>query len=157
MIFYDFTAGTKIFNDYIRERYLHFVINIKPVELIENIILYLIVTIVTSPGKFTIMSPLFTAFMPTSIGALGLLAQTYFNIYMNRLWAHGSKFLLGMYFFTISQYIFMLMLVWNISFYLYTLRIIRYIVFFEAISFLFLYLMTLGVFLDLYFVKKYLN
>ena len=96
MIFYDFPAGTKIFNDFVRERYLHFVINIKPVELIENIILYLIVTIVTSPGKFTIMSPLFTAFMPTSIGALGLLAQTYFNIYMNRLWAHGSKFLLGM-------------------------------------------------------------
>jgi len=43
--------------------------NIKPVELIENIILYLLVTIVTSPGKFTIMSPLLTALMPTIIGA----------------------------------------------------------------------------------------
>ena len=49
------------------------------------------------------------------------------------------------------------MLVWNFNLYLYTFRIIRYIVFFEAISFLFLYLMMLGVFLDLYFVKKYLN
>jgi len=131
--------------------------NINPVELIENIILFLIVTVLTSPGKFTIMSPLFTALMPTAIGALGLLAQIYFNITMNKLWAHGSKYLLGMQLFTIFQYIFMLMLVWNFNLYLYTFRIIRYLVFFEAISFLFLYLMTLGVFLDLYFVKKYLN
>ena len=43
--------------------------NIKPVELIENILLYLIVTVVTTPGKFTIMSPIFTALMPTIIGA----------------------------------------------------------------------------------------
>ena len=54
--------------------------NLKPVELIENIILYLIVTIVTSPGKFTIMSPLITALFPTALGANGLLAQIYFNI-----------------------------------------------------------------------------
>lgn len=70
--------------------------NIKPVELIENIILYLIVTIVTSPGKFTIMSPLITALFPTALGANGLLAQIYFNITINKLWAHGSKYLLGM-------------------------------------------------------------
>lgn len=51
----------------------------------------------------------------------------------------------------------MLMLVWNFDLYLYTFRVIRYIVFVEAIGFLCLYLIMLGVFLDLYFVKKYLN
>lgn len=69
MIYYDFPAGIKIFENFYLERYNNFMKNINPVELIENIILYLIVTIVTSPGKFTIMSPLITALMPTIIGA----------------------------------------------------------------------------------------
>ena len=48
----------------------------------------------------------------------------------------------------------MVLLVWNNNFYLYTLRVIRYIVSLEALAFLFLYIITLGVFLDLLFLKK---
>ena len=100
------------------------------------------------------MSPIFTALLPTILGGIGLIIQFYFNIEQNKLWAHGSKFLIFMQLFSLFQYIFMVLLVWNNNFYLYTLRVIRYIVSLEALAFLFLYIITLGVFLDLLFLKK---
>ena len=48
----------------------------------------------------------------------------------------------------------MLLLVWNNNFYLYTFRVIRYIISLEALAYLFLYIISLGVFLDLFFLKK---
>ena len=60
----DFKFAKVLILDYIEERNRNFKYNYNSRKLFDNIILYIFVKITTSAGKFTIMSPIFTAFFP---------------------------------------------------------------------------------------------
>lgn len=157
MVYWDFgTTGPTLFWDWYTGRLTH----LRQVEagpLVENLILWVLVTVLTAPGKFSIMSPLFTGWNPTVLTFNCVGAQVLANLWINRLWAEGNVYLLMMQGFTLMQWILMLMLVWNWDLYLYDFRIVRYLSELYALIFIFAFLIMSGIELDLVFVKGKLD
>lgn len=157
MVYWDFgTTGPTLFWNWYTGRLAH----LRQVEagpLVENLILWVLVTVLTAPGKFSIMSPLFTGWNPTVLTFNCVGAQLLANLWINRLWAEGNVYLLMMQGFTLMQWILMLMLVWNWDLYLYDLRIVRYLSELYALMFIFAFLIMSGIEIDLVFVKGKLD
>ena len=70
-------------------------------SFVENVLGYIILSIVTLPGKVNAMNPLFTATIPSIIGMNLVVIQFAFNISVNKWWANGNLLLLLMQIFTI--------------------------------------------------------
>lgn len=153
MVYWDFsTTGPTIFWDWYKERVVHLK-QIDPVPLVENLVLFVLVTVLNAPGKFSLLSPIFTGWSPTVLTSNCVGAQLVANVWINRWFAEGNVYLLAMQGFTIMQYVLMLMLVWNFDVYLYDLRLIRYLSAFCALIFVIGFILMTGVELDLVFVK----
>ena len=151
---WDFKGAWDCFVNYLTERWNHFTANIKPFELINNIMLFFMVGGLDAPGKFSLASPLYTAYFPTLIGTILIFTQFILNIVMNDLWAQGNLYLISIQLFTIMQYIFMGLTIWNFDTYLYDLRPLRYIVLGLAIEHIFFYVVAGAVVIDLVFIKN---
>ena len=68
MIDYEFTKAKGRYMDYFNERSLNFLSNFDPYTL-EVFIEFMVVYLLEFNGKFTLMSPIFTAYAPILIGA----------------------------------------------------------------------------------------
>lgn len=71
--------------------------NFDPTTL-EVFIEFVIVYILEFPGKFSLMSPIFTAYGPIMVGFNLVILQFFSNAYYHRWWAHGNVFLIVMTF-----------------------------------------------------------
>jgi hypothetical protein len=138
--------------DYFDERYDHFVNNFQP-KTLEVFIEFVIVYSLEFPGKFSMMSPIFTAYGPIILGLNLVGLQFFANAYYHHLWAHGNWMLIVMTLFGIFQYTCMFMLVQNTDAYLYDFRLTRYVSLFFATVFNTTYLMVLARVYDLLFIK----
>lgn len=153
MVYWDFsTRGPQIFWDWWIGRLKH-LREIEPVPLVENAVLYVLVTLLTAPGKFSLLSPLFTGWGPTVLTFNCVSAQFIGNLWINRYFAEGNFYLIGMQIFTITQWLLMLLLVWDVEIYLYDFRILRYFSELGAFTFAAAYLTMVGMWLDLVFVQ----
>ena len=94
---------------------------------------------VTLPGKFTVMSPMFTATAPGLVTADLILIQLVAGWSFYKYFAHGNLVMIISLLWTMSQWVCMYMLIWNEDLYLYDLRLLRYFVVFLAIVFEFFY------------------
>ena len=94
---------------------------------------------VTLPGKFTVMSPMFTATTPGLVTADLILIQLVAGWSFFKYFAHGNLVMIISLQWTMSQWVCMYMLLWNEDLYLYDLRLLRYFVVFLAIVFEFFY------------------
>lgn len=99
------------------------------------------------------MNPLFTATIPSIIGLNIVVISIAFNISVNKWWANGNLLLLLLQAFTIIQFVFLWLLLWNTDVYLYDLRILRYVSLTSAIVFNVLYFTGICGEADLIFVK----
>jgi len=96
MVYYDFgTTGPSIFWDWYKGRVANLK-NIEPIPLIENLLLFLLVTILTSPGKFSVFSPIFTGWSPTVLTFNCVGAQIIGNLWINNWFAEGNVYLISM-------------------------------------------------------------
>lgn len=85
-----------IYIDYLWERFENLWNNFNP-EIIWVLTEYLVLSAIEGPGgTFSMTSPLFTAFIPTTWGASLTGGQLYYNIMVQNLWAHGNVILLLM-------------------------------------------------------------
>lgn len=157
MVYWDFSwNGPTIFWDWYTGR----LVNLKhldAVPLVENLVLFVLVSILDAPGKFSIFSPYFTGWGPTVLAYNCVGGQIIANLWINRFFAEGNVYLLAMQSFTIMQLVLMTFLVWNSDIYLYDLRIIRYLSELYAIIFLLGFVLMSGVELDLVYVKGALD
>jgi hypothetical protein len=153
MVDWDFSAtGPTIFWAWYKGRLEHLK-EVEVVPLVENLLLFFAVWLLTAPGKFSIFSPFFTGWGPTVLTTNCVGAQLIANLWINRWFAEGNAYLLAMQGFTIMQWALMLLLVWNVDIYLYDLRIIRYLSLLYAVVFLAMFVLFAGVELDLVYVR----
>ena len=89
--------------------------------------------------KASVVNPMFTALMPTMFMPPILLIQILVNLLLNKYYAYGNVFLILPQIFTLYQAFWMFFLIWDVPFYLYTLRIWRWINFGLAIAFMLYY------------------
>ena len=114
---------------------------------------FILINIVECNGKFTLISPLFTAYMPILM-MLNLLAlQTFFQVVMFKFFAGFNLILISIEVFTWVQYAFMFLLLLEEDFYLYDFRIVRYISLGAAVIFLTFYAALAAMELDLIYLK----
>lgn len=154
MVNWDFKSATgpTIFWNWWRGRMSNLK-NIQPVPLIENVILFILVSFLNAPGKFSLLSPIFTGWSPTVLTFNCVGAQIVANFWINKYFAEGNIYLLSMQGFTLFQWLCMLLLVWNNEMYLYDFRLLRYFSELMAIMFNLAYIMMVGITLDLVYVK----
>ena len=113
---------------------------------------FIMVLILTWPGKFTIISPYF--FYLLYLGTIALfLIQFFVNLKYNDLFAHGSLFVIGSTIFTYVQMMLLNFLVWDFDFFLYDFRLLRYGSLGMAVIFDFVYFAILYNALDLFLFK----
>jgi hypothetical protein len=99
--------------------------------------------------KGSVAVPIVTAIGPTMVIPTLLTLQIIFNIAYNDWFAEGNVFLVVMQIFTIIQFVNMFLLIWDTEFYLYTVRLYRYIIFAIAIVFCLVYVADIAVAADL--------
>jgi len=75
---YDFTKGFTIITSYLTERWDNLIKNLDFGFLILNISGFVILGLLTGPGKFSVMSPLFTGWYPTVLGLIASLFSVAF-------------------------------------------------------------------------------
>ena len=63
------------------------------------------------------MSPIFTGWYPSIIGTLAIAFEVIYEVFINRLWAHGNLILISLSVLNIIQMCLMILLVWNIHIY----------------------------------------
>lgn len=102
--------------------------------------------------KMSVVNPFLTATIPTLMHPTILTFGIVFNVVLNQWYAHGNILLVGIQIFTLVQAFFMFLLIWDVPFYLYTLRILRYIVLLVAIIFLFMYVVMILIDFDLLYL-----
>lgn len=96
MVDFDFTTtGPRIFVDWYKGRLANFK-NIEPVPLIENLLLFILVTVLDAPGKFSIFSPIFTGWSPTLLTFNCVAGQFVANLWINHWFAEGNVYLISM-------------------------------------------------------------
>lgn len=157
MVYSDFSAeGPSIFWDWYKGRLEHLK-EVEPVPLVENLVLFVLVTVLTAPGTFSIFSPIFTGWSPTVLALNCVGAQFIANLWINRSFAGGNVYLIAMQAFTVLQWVFMEFLVWNVDIYMYDLRIVRYISELGALVFVVGFVMYTGVEIDLVYVRGALS
>ena len=103
----------------------------------------------TLPGKFSAMSPMRTATTPGLVSANLVLIQMIAGFTFFKWYAHGNLFMIVSVAWTLMQWFFLYLLLWNEDIYLYDLRIIRYFVLLGAITFDFFYFGFFGMELDI--------
>ena len=116
-----------------------------------------VVMAVTTSGKFTPMSPIFTAIVPMYVAIILSGAQLFVNLVLNRFFAKANVFLMNLQLFHIAQLCSLVPLLWNSPEYLYDWRIWRYISFFLATLFCLIYNVLLIDIANLIIVKSIFN
>lgn len=91
---WDFDKAQTIFEDYLKERADHFVYHFNAIDAIETIVGFIMIHLIEMPGKFTAMSPLFTAVIPEAIILDCVLIQLLFNVFYNEFFAQGNIMLI---------------------------------------------------------------
>ena len=152
MIDYEFSKAEGRFMEYFNERVQYLLANFDPMTL-EVFIEFVVVYVLEFNGKFTLMSPIFTAYGPILLGINLVSLQFFANAFYHHWWAHGNVFLLVMTLFGIFQYSCMFLLLQNTDAYLYDFRLTRYASLGLAMSFNLVYLAVLARVYDLLFIK----
>lgn len=150
---HNFAEGQKILIDYLDERKNNFANEHNPLKDFEMIFGGALVTVLTMPGKLSLVSPIITALLPTIATWQLTLAQLIMNILINKWWAGGNLLLLFFQAEHILMQVCMMMLLSDINFYLYGLRILRYLVFAWCIFFNLAYIAMAGGVVDQVFVN----
>ena len=101
--------------------------NVEPWPLVSNLLLFLATSFLQAPGKFSLGSPLLTAYVPTFLGASLILLQLFANIYLNKWWAEGNAYLMLMQIYSLTSFGAMVAAMWNVDAYLYDARLVRYV------------------------------
>ena len=152
MVDYQFSEAKERYMEYFDERSSYFLANFEP-KTLEVFVEFVVVYMLEFNGKFTVMSPIFTAYAPILILFNMISLQFFSNAYYHHYWAHGNAFLVFMTFFGFFQYMCMFMLLQNTDAYLYDFRLTRYVSLFLAMSFDLVYLAVLYRVYDLLFIK----
>lgn len=154
MVEHNFLKGVTVFHDYVilRIRHLFSMGFVNFVRHISYLIKFVIVIFYDYTTKMSSTNPIITAVLPTVYTPPILLFQLIFNIFTNKWWAHGNLFLIFMQLFTEFQAFWMMLLVWDVPLYLYTLRIWRYFIFGLALAFSSTYILMIGIDLNLLFM-----
>ena len=92
---YEFSKAEGRLMDYLAERKDYLLNNFQP-EALEVFIEFVVVYVLEFHGKFTVMSPIFTAYGPILIAGNLVVLQFFINIFYHHWWAHGNVFLIAM-------------------------------------------------------------
>lgn len=111
----------------------------------------------TLPGKLSIMSPVFTATTPSLVTANLILLQIITGFTWFKYFAHGNLFMIFTEVWTAGQWLLMYLLLWNEDWYLYDLRIVRFLSLAGAITFMIFYMAGVAVEVDLLVVEGIIN
>lgn len=95
MVHWDFDIAWENAKVFGIERYHNFIENVDWKPLIENIIKAGLVFALTMPGKFSAMSPMFTASIPSLMAASLLVLQIFTMCYWVKFWAGGNFMLIA--------------------------------------------------------------
>lgn len=95
MVDYQFSKAWGRLEKYLVERKDYLFNNFDPKSL-EIFVEFAVVYLLEYNGKFTIMSPIFTAYGPILVGINLISIQSFSNIYYHHWWAHGNIFLILM-------------------------------------------------------------
>ena len=123
--------------DYGKLRIFHFVIDMpwNVVRLVWNLITYAVLWFLQLPGKFALTSPFLTYAFPLMFTIGMVQIQFFSNFTVNRYFAGGNFFVIGMQVFTFIQLLALFLLLSNNEMYQYDLRPLRFISFVVATIF----------------------
>ena len=121
----------------------------------ENASLWMLLEVLesTGDGKFSLAAPLVTGWVPSIIGFIMVILDIVFNAWFMNWWAEGNFYLILTTVYDIWGFTFMLMSVWNWDFYLYDMRIGRYLVAAWALLFNTFYISLIPIEIDLIWIK----
>jgi hypothetical protein len=91
---YNYPKGFSTITNYFAERWANFTKNFEITSFLSNFIGTVILGLLTGPGKFSVMSPLFTGWYPTIMGAISVIFSVAFQMAINRFYAHGNLVLI---------------------------------------------------------------
>jgi fluoride ion exporter CrcB/FEX len=91
---YNYPKGFSTITNYFAERWANFNKNFEITSFLSNFIGTVILGLLTGPGKFSVMSPLFTGWYPTIMGAISVIFSVAFQMAINRFYAHGNLVLI---------------------------------------------------------------
>ena len=153
MVNWDVDEVERIFEDYLSERANNLLQYFNPIDAIEVVLGYVIITVLQAPGKFTGMSPLITGILPQALTLDGLMLQFIWSAFFMEFWANFNIMFLLHQLFSIVQYFLMFLLSWNVEIYIYDFRIVRYVSLFFAFIYDIFYVVMAASALDLVFIK----
>lgn len=132
--------------DFVKERGRHFVLDmpLNVISLVFNLIRYVVIWFLELPGKFALTSPYLTYVFPIMFATGMVQIQFMSNFTVNRDFAGGNFFLIGMQVFTLAQLLGCFLLLSNTELYLYDLRPLRFVSFVLAVVFDLWYIAIIG-------------
>ena len=92
---YNFEEGGYVFHEYFEERKTNFIDNFDPNDIWIFVEMAVVIA-VTSTGKLTPMSPLFTAVMPMWVAISLSGVQLFVNLVFNRFFAKANVILMNL-------------------------------------------------------------
>lgn len=96
MVNYNYAGGFATITSYLLERVNNIMANFEIGTFVSNLLGTVILGLLTGPGKFSIMSPLFTGWYPTIMGTVSVIFSIAFQCAINRFYAHGNLILIGL-------------------------------------------------------------
>ena len=98
---YNYAKGFATITTYVAERWDNLTKNLEITSFLSNLAGTVILGLLTGPGKFSVMSPLFTGWYPTIMGVIAVIFSVAFQMAINRFYAHGNLLLIMLEIFNI--------------------------------------------------------
>jgi hypothetical protein len=119
--------STDLFVEYFAERWTNFVVNNDFFKTTYRLMDMTLVLLFDHRGKLSILSPLINAFVPSIIILTLTTIQFFYGMIGMKGWARGNLALIVLQLFSIINSTLALLLLYQIEFYIYDLRILRWI------------------------------